>query len=160
MRRKNRASHEIEDSEYQHYIDSLKTVIKRTEESKDKLQHLQISASNQKDSLRDCLNNLSHLEEIRKQEQQQWQIRAQQLANRKKELELQAEHYSRALAFSNAELEHSLRMINLFPSSSSKDYLNKAHQNASISESLKKDWANVGDQLALSLFELTKLQEK
>ena len=143
----------IEESELLHYIESLKTVIKRTDE-RNNLQH---SAQNNENNLHQCLNSLKHLEQVKQQEQLQWQIRAQQLEIKKRELELQAQHHSQTLAISKANLEHNLRMINLFPGSTPDDYLKDTNATKSITESLKDDWSRVGDQLASSIYELKKL---
>lgn len=160
MTKKINFSERIQDSEYLHYIESLKTLIKHSEESRNDLHHLQHSALNEEKSLQNCLNNLKHLEEVKKQEELQWKIRAQQLEQKKRELEMQAQYHSQTLALSKANLEHSLRMINLFPGSTSDDYLKGTNSSNSISESLRKDWSRVGDQLASSIYELRKLREE
>ncbi|MDD9197543.1 hypothetical protein PVK62_17105 [Aliivibrio sp. S3MY1] len=141
-------------SDYKHYIDSLKTVIRHTENNKQNLDKLQHSAAFQELCLKECLNNLDHLEYVQKKEYDQWQERAQRLRAQKEQLRLQVQEHSQALALSKAQIEHSLRMINLFPDSSASDYLKSTSLNKTLNETLRKDWEKVGDQLAQTMFEL------
>lgn len=162
MRKKNSRPHDdIEESQYQSYIDSLQAVVNKSEESKHKnIQELHHSTNIEEHRLHECLNSLEHLKRVKEIEQLEWDLRAQQLAFKQKELEIKAMQHSHKLAHSKAQLEHGLRMINLFPNSSANDYLKNTSSTKTINEALKNDWSRVGEQIALTLYELRKLQEK
>lgn len=160
MIKKIKASKIMQECEYTHYIESLKVVVRDSDENNHDVQKLKKSAINQEHNLNECLVNLEHLEHIKRIEEREWRVRSEQLERKTRELKLEAQYHSQTLATSKANIEHSLRMINLFPSSTSDDYLKCTNSNKSISESLKNDWSRVGDQLASSLYELKKLQKE
>jgi myo-inositol-1-phosphate synthase len=138
--------------DYSTYIETLRSVVKQNEVDKNRVEQLRQFTSFEESKLQNHVHHLRHLQEIQQREYQMWQTRAQELANQQRELELSIQKQSQSLAFSKAELEHGLRMINLMPSSRPSDYLANTGLHKSPSENIRGDWEKVGDQLAQSYF--------
>ncbi|MGL1957865.1 MAG: hypothetical protein OCD00_11185 [Colwellia sp.] len=138
--------------DYSTYIETLRSVVKQNEVDKNRVDRLREFTNFEESKLQNHVHHLRHLQEIQQREYQMWQIRAQELANQQRELEQLIQNQSQSLAFSKAELEHGLRMINLMPNSRPSDYLANTGLNKSPSENIRGDWEKVGEQLAQSYF--------
>jgi len=138
--------------DYSTYIETLKSIIKQNEVDKNRVDRLRKCTNYEESKLQNHVHHLRHLQEIQQREYQMWQTRAQELANQQRELEQLIQKQSQSLAFSKAELEHGLRMINLMPNSRPSDYLTNTGLHKSPSENIRGDWEKVGKQLAQSYF--------
>lgn len=137
---------------YSAYIDSIKSIVKQEAADKNRLAELQKLTHLEESRLQNHVQHLRHLKELQQKEFQQWQSRVQELTSHQKLLEQQIENQSKNLAFSKAQLEHGLRMINLLPNSTAEDYLANTTLHKSSEENLRGDWGKVGEQLAQSFF--------
>ena len=101
-------------------------------------------------NLNHSVHELNYIKQRKEQEYREWVAKANQLDMAEKDLRQKIEEQSRHLSLSRANLEHSLRMLNLCPTSTSKDYLLDTTLNLSLNDALRKDWNLVGNHLAKS----------
>lgn len=141
---------------YWEHIDSLKAVARKSEQERMDFAQLQHNAAVQESTLQHYVSNLKHVQEMQRREMEQWQERARQLANQQKQLEMAIEQQSKNVALSKAELEHGLRMLDLFPNSSPRDYLADTSLFKSLNEAISEDWNHVGSHLANSYWRAIK----
>ncbi|MGB0835373.1 MAG: hypothetical protein ACPGR2_12700 [Psychrobium sp.] len=149
----------INTKDYSNYLDAMKLIVKQNEADKQKLSNLKNRALIDESKLQSYVQNLKHIQEMQLREYERWQERAGLLAKQQEELELLIENQSQNLAFSKAQLEHGLRMIDLMPKSKVEDYLASANLNKSISESIRGDWVKVGAQIANSFYKYKEIEE-